>query len=211
MFMRFSILPVVLVLMLRSTECYPQAVEHGSAEAMRKRDDYLRDAQRFYEQGRQGQAEEDPPQDIQKILDEDAKRQKDAELKRAADAKKRQAKEKQLRDARTRIWKEPTSGRSFKAEFLSRVAGNIKLKKEDGSVVLVPFDQLAAEDREWVRQWPKVMLALKSKEPPTSDTPTPLADMATPKMEDNPAASSAKVKIESEKPVVTVPKRLQQQ
>jgi hypothetical protein len=46
-----------------------------------------------------------------------------------------------------------TAGTSLDAEFVSMANGEVKLRKEDGSVLPVPLDKLSESDRQWVKDY----------------------------------------------------------
>jgi len=116
-------------------------------------------------------------EEIQKLLAKEAERQREVALNvereanreaiEAERAEKRKANEEALLcKERTRTWTDSTSGLTIKAEFLSRISEKVKLKKEDGSLILLPISQLSAVDQDWIHDWPKTKkaLAMKSKE-----------------------------------------------
>jgi hypothetical protein len=93
-----------------------------------------------------------------------AKAQKEAARKLAAVESARLAQERELqarmesrRKLNTRVWTDTASKKTITAEFIYCVGDKIKLKKEDGTVVLLPIEHLSGEDQEWVRNWPELI------------------------------------------------------
>jgi len=80
--------------------------------------------------------------------------QEKANKQKAAQAEKEkrlQIEKEQRRKEATRIWTDATSNRTLKAEFLSYIAGKVKLKKEDGTVTIISMDRLCYEDQQWIQ------------------------------------------------------------
>lgn len=53
--------------------------------------------------------------------------------------------------AELRTWKDATGKFSIEAEFAGIIAGDVRLKKADGSAVSVSLDRLSEADREWIK------------------------------------------------------------
>lgn len=51
-----------------------------------------------------------------------------------------------------RTWKDTSGQFQLEADFMSYAAGQVKLKKADGSVIVIPMEQLSEEDQRWIRK-----------------------------------------------------------
>jgi uncharacterized protein with WD repeat len=92
-----------------------------------------------------------PTQKLKIAKQEAAKKRAAArEEKRLAEEKAAQAEKDRRRKEYTRTWTDASGERKVTAEFLYRVDDKVKLKKEDGTRVLVPLDKLSEADRQWV-------------------------------------------------------------
>ena len=79
-----------------------------------------------------------------------ADKEKRAAKRRAEEAKAQAGKEKRHREA-DRTWTYAASGETMRAAFLTRIADKVKLRKEDGTGVVVAIEDLSEEDQEWIR------------------------------------------------------------
>src|SRR5687767_7121902 len=56
------------------------------------------------------------------------------------------------RDSKRRIWKDKSGTYEVEADFVSMAIGQVKLRKLDGKEIVVPINDLSAEDQDWIRQ-----------------------------------------------------------
>lgn len=52
----------------------------------------------------------------------------------------------------SRTWTDASGQFKIKADFVSYAAGQVKLKKADGSVIEIPMERLSEEDQKWIRK-----------------------------------------------------------
>jgi hypothetical protein len=72
-----------------------------------------------------------------------------AEQERADESKRKQA---EARAPKFRTWTDASGEHKTTAKLKTAAAGNVKLEKEDGTVVTVPVDTLSEEDQEYLKQ-----------------------------------------------------------
>lgn len=60
------------------------------------------------------------------------------------------AEQERRRKEATRIWTSVKGGQTITAQFLFRIADKVKLKKEDGTELMVSIDDLSDVDRDWI-------------------------------------------------------------
>ena len=85
----------------------------------------------------------------------------------------------------------------MKAQFICRIAGKVKLKKEDMNVVIVPIDELSEEDQQWLQERASGKLVSESHEDPSVSTrigPPPLGDQGIKDTEKKRVTRKAKVR-----------------
>jgi hypothetical protein len=80
-----------------------------------------------------------------------------AKANRVAQEEKRKADQERRRVEVTRIWTDATGSHTVEAEFVSYGAGKVKLRKADGSEVILPLDKLSEEDQQWIKDRGKRM------------------------------------------------------
>lgn len=66
-------------------------------------------------------------------------------------ADERKAEIEQATKERTRTWTDSTGEFTVHAEFAGYSAGNVKLKKADGTILTLPLDQLSEDDQKWIK------------------------------------------------------------
>jgi hypothetical protein len=92
-----------------------------------------------------------------------------AKLNRMAYEKRRRADSEERRRENTKTWTDSSGEHTMKAQFIYCVADKVKLKKEDGSVVFIPMEQLSEEDQAWVRNRPKTPQRSRTSEEKSVD------------------------------------------
>ena len=51
-----------------------------------------------------------------------------------------------------RTWSNATGKFKIEAEFVSKTGNKVKLKKTDGKIIFIQFDQLSEEDQNWIKK-----------------------------------------------------------
>lgn len=52
----------------------------------------------------------------------------------------------------SRTWTNAETGRQIEAQYVSMIAGNVKLKKADGTIVTISIEKLSKDDQDWIRK-----------------------------------------------------------
>ena len=103
-----------------------------------------------------------------KVQEEVDKRLAAVEAERAEKEKQLLSNKEQILKESTRVWKDTTTNEAIHAQFIYRLADKVKLKKMDGSAVLVPMKQLSDEDQAWITNWSKRKQEILSREQPAA-------------------------------------------